>query len=564
MGQYFIGLSTSGHDPAFSIVDSNGVVLFAEASERFMQTKRAWGIVPDHIDHIAPHIEKLIKADPKATFHISTSWTRAKQNLGGDGESALAEPSTALVSLSLGRWMLGIQAQIHQNGGHSIRSVYQDYVPGSTMNFDHHLCHATNGVYSAPFDDGLVLVADGEGEVGSISLFRMKGRVLKRLWRSWGPGSLGAFYCWLTSLCGFSWVAGEEWKVMGLAAYGDPDMDLVEQLEKILVIENGRPVLADQSVIDSVAKAVQVHQRLPNEPVDNAANLAATGQLVYQRYMHRIMESLKQYKEENLVLCGGCALNSSYNGSLLTDSLFKYVHVPSAPADDGNALGAALLGWSKVSGVAEIPLLEGACYLGSLPDPKVIEMAVKNSAWRSLKFQSDAPKKIAERLAEGRIIGVFRGAAEFGPRALGHRSILADPRSDSMKDTINMKVKGREPYRPFAPMILEEYQEEWFECSQNSPFMAFASRFREGKSKLIPAVVHADNTGRLQTISKDYEPWLHELLTEFYRLTGVPVLLNTSFNVMGKPIVHSVQDAISVFGTTGLDGLLLEDTYFEK
>lgn len=564
MAQYFIGLSTSGHDPAFSIVDSNGRVLFAEASERFMQVKRAWGIAPDHIDHIAPHLDRIISADSDAIFHIATSWTRAKKDLcGGDG-NYIAAPSSALIPAKFGFWMMDIQAQLHKYSGHSVRSLYKDKVADETMNFDHHLCHAVNAVYSAPFNDGLVLVADGEGEAGSISLYRMANRELKRLWRSWGPGSLGTFYCWLTSLCGFDWVAGEEWKVMGLAAYGTPNLEIAAQLEQVLVIEDGRPVFADHDIISRVVDTLQSYRRLPSDPVDNAANLAATGQLVYQRYMNRIIASLEKYGEKNLVLSGGCALNSSYNGQLLTHSWFEQVHVPSAPADDGNAIGAALLGWSKVSGVNAVPFVEGACYLGSLPDDRVIEATVKNSGWACYAFEKNSPKKVAEKLAKGKIIGVFRGAAEFGPRALGHRSILADPRSESMKDTINQKVKGREPYRPFAPMIMEEHQHEWFECTSRSPFMAFALPFRTEKAHLIPAVVHADQTGRLQTVSKEGEPWLYELLKEFYVLTGVPILLNTSFNVMGKPIVHSVQDAVAVFGTTGLDGLLLEDTYFEK
>lgn len=529
-----------------------------------MQTKRAWGVAPDHIDHVSPQLEKILQADPHAVFHLATSWTKAKQDLCGDGGSKLAEPSSALISSNIGAWMMGIQAQIHQNSGHSIRSVFRNNCATEVMHFDHHLCHAVNAVYSAPFENALVLVADGEGETGSISLYQMKNRQLKRLWRSWGPGSLGAFYCWLTSLCGFNWVAGEEWKVMGLAAFGTPDMNLAAQLERILLIEDGRPVFAEQDIISEVVEFLQDYKRLPDEPIENAANLAATGQFVYQQYMNRIIAGLAQHNEDNLVLSGGCALNSSYNGLLLANSSFKQVHVPSAPADDGNAIGAALLGWSKISGIAAIPLSEGACYLGSLPDLKTIEATVRNSSWTSFSLKNGSAKKVAEELAKGKIIGVFRGAAEFGPRALGHRSILADPRPAHMKDTINQKVKGREPYRPFAPMILEEHQTEWFECAKSSPFMAFALRFKAEKYSLVPAVVHADHTGRLQSVSKAREPWLYELLQEFYQLTGVPVLLNTSFNVMGKPIVHSVQDAVSVFATTGLDGLLLEDTYFEK
>ncbi|MDP5191500.1 carbamoyltransferase N-terminal domain-containing protein, partial [Rheinheimera baltica] len=239
MANYYIGLSTSGHDPAFAIANDQGRIIFAEASERFTQVKRAWGIAPDHADHISPQLDKIIAQDPRAQFHIATSWTRAKQELGGEDQSITASPSSALVSIELGNWIMGLQAQIHQYSGYNIRSLYKARIPAQTMHFDHHLCHAANAIYSAPFENAIVLVADGEGETGSLSVFRMKNRVLKRLWRSWGPGSIGTFYCWLTSLCGFDWVAGEEWKVMGLAAYGKADMALVEKLEKILLIEDG-------------------------------------------------------------------------------------------------------------------------------------------------------------------------------------------------------------------------------------------------------------------------------------------------------------------------------------
>lgn len=564
MSDYYIGLSTSGHDPAFAIADEHGKIIFAESSERYTQVKRAWGIAPDHADHIRPQLDKLIEADPDATFNISTSWTRAKQDLAGDGHSVVASPSTTLVEAKLGQWIMGLQEQIHRSAGHSIKTLYGKHIKTDTLNFDHHLCHATNAVYSAPFDSGLVLVADGEGETGSISLFKMENRSLKRLWRSWGPGSLGTFYCWLTSLCGFDWIAGEEWKVMGLAAYGKPNLQLAHKLEQILVIEKGRPIFSEQHIISETVAEVKAFQRTSKEPVEKAADLAATGQLVYQRYMEKILDTLHHYNEDNLALSGGCALNSSYNGVLLAGSKFKQVHVPSAPADDGNALGAALLGWSKGTGNNAIPKMEGACYLGTTPEVKAIENTEKYSSWKSINLGNDSAEYIAKVLAEGKILGIFRGAAEFGPRALGHRSIFADPRPESMKDIINANVKGREAYRPFAPMILEEHLSNWFELEQTSPFMSFAYPFKSEKCHLIPAVVHADNTGRVQTVNKTNEAWLYSLLNEFYQLTGIPILLNTSFNIMGKPIVHSVQDAVAVFGTTGLDGLLLENTYFTK
>lgn len=556
MSDYFIGLSTSGHDPAFAIADSTGCVVFAEATERFTQTKRAWGIAPDYVSHIGPEIDKIIQSDSNARFYIANSWKKAKADLPIDSFSGL-------IPSNLGRWMLGLQSQRHHSAGDQVRSLYQERVVGTHLNFDHHLCHAANGVYSAPFGRGLVLVADGEGEVGSVSLFRLNEGQLKRIWRSWGPGSFGAFYAWITQLCGFDWVAGEEWKVMGLAAYGQADENLVEQLERVLLIEDGRPVFADSNLLDEIKGFLQSHLRLPDQPVMNAANLAASGQMTYQRLMDRMLAPLVDYQEENLIISGGCALNSSYNGTLLSSSTFKQIHVPPAPADDGNAIGAALLAYQQITG-KPLPNGESSAYLGSMPDRKSIQSVLKHSKWRATQITAANLDVLVQKLIEGNIIGLFRERAEFGPRALGHRSIIADPRKPNMKDLINKKVKFREPYRPFAPMILETHQADWFELSQPSPFMSFALRFKQENAERVPAVVHQDRTGRLQSVSQTSEPWLFQLLTQFHQETGVPILLNTSLNVMGKPIVHSVEDAVAVLATTGLDALVLGDYLIEK
>lgn len=563
MGRYYIGLSTSGHDPAFAIADSSGEIIFAEATERFTQVKRAWGIAPDLYDHIAPHLNRIIDTDPNAQFSVSTSWTREKQNIYGDSKTAKASPSTLLIPEEYGLWLLGLQAQIHAGSAHNIKSMFKGRVDEDIKHYDHHLCHALNGVYSASFDNGMVLVVDGEGETGSISLFEMQNRKLKRKWRSWGPGSLGTFYCWLTSLCGFDWVAGEEWKVMGLAAYGVADLSVASLLEQVLEFENGRPVFAEQQTVAKIVEAMQVFKRHHEAPVEKAADLAATAQLVYQRFMCKVLDEVENYKHNNLILSGGCALNSSFNGWLFKTGKFNAIHVPSAPADDGNAIGSAIANYISCT-EQSIPSAKNSCYLGTKPNQKAIESTAKNSGWHVKRLKDDSPAFIAEQLSKGKIIGVFRGAAEFGPRALGHRSILADPRSHEMKSIINEKVKGRELYRPFAPIIKEELLSEWFDADQPSPYMAFAYPFHKDKANQVSAVVHEDNTGRVQTVNSTSEPWLYTLLSEFESLSGVPILLNTSFNVMGKPIVHSVEDAVSVFATSGLDGLLLENVYFYK
>jgi len=559
MSRFHLGLSTSGHDPALALVDDAGRVCFAEATERFIQDKRAWGAAPDHVGHLESALAAIGFDPARDELIVSTSWARVKADLP-------VSVSNALLPGSDGLWLRGLQAHAQAAAGDSLLRLGLAETAPEVRHFDHHLSHAVAACHSAPFADGLCLVIDGEGEVGAASLFRLRDGRLKRLWRSWGPGSLGTFYAWLTGLCGFDWRAGEEWKVMGLAAFGTPDDGLVDALETMLNIVDGRPQLPEQAVIDAVVARARPHARTPSDPIQRAADLAASGQAAYGRLVDRILESCVALGERNLVLSGGCALNSSYNGTIRGRFGFDAVHVPSAPADDGNALGAALLSWMQDHPDQPAAVGKVSPFLGTRPDPRVIEKTAANCGHARISDCGGQAglEVLADRLAAGRIIGVMRGAAEFGPRALGHRSILADPRPADMKDRLNQRVKGREPYRPFAPIVPADRVGEWFDRPQPSPYMSFTLPWKAGVRDRVPAVVHADGTGRLQTVEAETSPWMSGLLAAMEARTGVPIVLNTSFNVMGKPIVHSVQDAIAVLATTGLDGVLLEDVLIEK
>ncbi|RZJ25977.1 MAG: carbamoyl transferase, partial [Brevundimonas sp.] len=502
MSRFYLGLSTSGHDPALALVDDAGRIRFAEATERFIQDKRAWGAAPDHVGHLESALGAVGFDASADELIVSTSWARVKADLP-------VSVSNALLPASDGLWLRGLQAHAQAAAGDSLLRLGLTQAAPDVRHFDHHLSHAVAACSSAPFEDGLCLVIDGEGEVGAASLFRLRQGRLKRLWRSWGPGSLGTFYAWLTGLCGFDWRAGEEWKVMGLAAFGAPDEALVDALEAMLNIVDGRPQLPEQSVIDAIVARVGPHARRSSDPIQQAADLAASGQAAYARLVDRILDSCTTLGERNLVLSGGCALNSSYNGSIRGRFGFEAVHVPSAPADDGNALGAALLSWMQdhpdlsVTGVA-------SPFLGTLPDARTIANTVANCGHaRITDCTGDAgPARLAERLAAGQIIGVMRGAAEFGPRALGHRSILADPRPADMKDRLNQRVKGREPYRPFAPIVPADRVADWFDRAQPSPYMSFTLPWKAAVRDRVPAVVHADGTGRLQTVEATSDPWM--------------------------------------------------------
>jgi carbamoyltransferase len=238
--------------------------------------------------------------------------------------------------------------------------------------------------------------------------------------------------------------------------------------------------------------------------------------------------------------------------------------VPSAPADDGNAIGAALLAWQEDHDAAPAPP-RGNPYLGSRARLDALGRAQQLGGLRNVAMP-DVPvhQSVAEMLAAGRVVGWFQGRAEFGPRALGNRSILADPRDPDVKERLNATVKFREEFRPFAPSILDEHGPQWFERYQGSRYMDRTLRFRKEQAPKVPGVVHADGTGRVQTVKREWNERFYDLIAAFHERTGVPLLLNTSFNVMGKPIVHSVEDALAVFFTSGLDVLVIEDTIFVK
>lgn len=558
MGQYHLGLSTSGHDPALALVDEMGRVVFAESTERFVQDKRAWGIAPDHVTHLESALAAIGFDPEKDSLQVATSWQHVKADVP-------LQLSSVLLPTSDGLWLRELQSAAQSGAGATLLRLGLASTMPDIRRFDHHLCHAVSATVFAPASDAACLVIDGEGEVGAVSLFDLRDRRIKRRWRSWGPGSLGTFYAWLTTLCGFDWRLGEEWKVMGLAAFGHPKAELQQSLASILRVENGRLRFADTSVLTTAHEALRRFARAEGAPVLQAADLAASGQAVFADLTDQILTSCCEGACGTLILSGGCALNSSYNGTIVGRTGFERVFVPPAPADDGNAIGAAVLSWMQSTGEKHIPVSDGSAYLGNSPAPKTVaRLSYMRGLGRVRDISGDSAGQIAKLLAAGKIIGVMRGRAEFGPRALGNRSILADPRGDDMKDRINRDVKGREPYRPFAPVIAEDTVSEWFERSQPSPYMSVTLPWRATVKTRVPAVVHEDGTGRLQTVSQTSAPWLHELTQTFGSMTGVPIILNTSFNVMGKPIVHSVEDALAVFATSGLDAVLINDHLIEK
>lgn len=567
MSSYYIGLSTTGHDPAIAIVNDAGECIFAEATERYLQSKRAIGSPADIEQHIAPILHTICLNDPNAQFFLAQTWLKTEES----------KPAKEYREVLLNQRSVDRIAHVHKatqmSTGAALRFILGDRLAlNEIQGFDHHLCHAVSAYYFSPYPDALCLVVDGEGETGAISVFEWhEGRVARKL-RNWGPASLGAFYAWITELCGFSSIAGEEWKVMGLAAFSDPNEALVARLRSLFRVESGRLYFADITGLDEIKQEFLVYARDPSIAPDymSSAELASSAQYVFTEVLNELIDSnLERFSPatNNIILTGGCALNSAFNGELITRRSTLNVHVPPAPGDDGNAIGAALLLRAKITQHDVFPHNNYLPYLGSQLNKKTLDKLPATLGLVNVNIIDDDSELINELVAlllKNSIIGIARGRAEFGPRALGNRSIIASPISSEMKDAINRKVKGREAYRPFAPMIPEEKVADWFIADARSPYMSAAISIHEEKRDRIPAVTHANGTGRVQTINKLYQPWLHKLLNEFELASGVPILLNTSFNIMGKPIIHSIEDAVATLMTTELDAVVLENLILTK
>lgn len=575
--RFYVGLATTWHDPAVAVVGPDGAVLFAEASERFLQLKGARGCAADVRENVRRIIEE--HCDRGAEFVVAKSWSRRAAAaldvlhvLGLTSHERLPRrrPVTSRL-LSDRRTLLGsVWLQHTQNklsGGH-----FADVLARmgnrrvSFTAFPHHLAHAATGCFTSPFDSAACMVVDGQGEWGSITYYAYRGGRLELVQRMRGAESLGLIYSFCTDLCGFSAVDGEQWKMMGLAPYGRPDADLDEAFRS-LVRTNGLTFrYPGTRHVRAWVERMKGWARPEGADVMEAADLALATQRFYGTMMDGLLANFHARGiSDDLVLVGGCALNSAYNGRVVGRTGFRRLHVPSAPADDGTALGAALLAWQRDHPRARPDAGAGSPYLGSALSSSTLHRLGTLGRVHGLRHLPGAVHREAARLlAEGKVIGWCQGRAEFGPRALGNRSILADPRPADVKHRVNAIVKLREEFRPFAPSVLDECGEEYFEGYQVSPYMERALPLRSAARARVPGVVHVDGTGRLQSVRREWNERFYDLIRAFYDLTGVPMLLNTSFNVIGKPIVHSVEDALGVFYTTGLDALVIEDYLIEK
>jgi carbamoyltransferase len=441
---------------------------------------------------------------------------------------------------------------------------------GRVVNVGHHEAHAASAFYASGFDEAAVLTLDRGGDFLSTTLGHGAGTRLDTLHEVRNPDSLGEVYTALTWFLGFHPNA-DEGKVMGLAPYGRDRY--VEQFRDFIHLTPSGLFAVNLEWFAYHLEGGWVSNRFTqrygpprvpeSELTERDEDLAYAVQAVTEEAGLHLAHALHRLTgSKNLAMAGGVALNSVMNARLLAETPFEHIFIQPAAGDAGNALGAALMAWHQLTGKPREWRMEHA-FLG--PEPPETDFK-RVLAARDLPFREipDPAAEAARLLAESKIVGWFQGRAEVGPRALGARSILADPRKAEMKDIVNAQVKHREGFRPFAPAVLDEDGSEYFEGYYPNPFMLLVLPIRKVKRDVIPAVTHVDGTGRLQSVMRDSNPDFYRLIEHFRNLTGVPVVLNTSYNLRGEPIVNTPEEAAEDYLKTGMDALLLGRYLLEK
>ncbi|RLG20286.1 hypothetical protein DRN67_00290, partial [Candidatus Micrarchaeota archaeon] len=449
---------------------------------------------------------------------------------------------------------------------------------GKVQYCEHHESHAASTFLTSPYKEAAVLTVDGAGEWATATIGEGKDKRVRILKEIRYPNSLGLLYTAFTYYLGFRVNSGE-YKLMGLAPYGEPTYyhAIVDNL--IDIEEDGAFKLNTDyfGYLDTLRMTnKKFHDlfggepRKPSEKIEKRhKDIARSIQMVTEEIMLKLANTAHDMTgQKNLVLAGGVALNCVANGRILREGPFENLYIQPASGDAGGAVGAASLVHYSLLNNARQPLqkpLMKDAYLGpAYSDEEIEGMLQKNEADYEKLERKELFKRAAKLISQKKVVGWFQGRMEFGPRALGSRSILADPRYAEMRDTVNLKIKFRESFRPFAPTVLEEDVSEWFELDRPSPYMLLVAQTRPEKRKLLPAITHVDGSARIQTVSKAQNALFHGLIKEFKRITKVPVVINTSFNVRGEPIVCTPQNAYDCFTHTYMDYLAIGDYLVSK
>jgi carbamoyltransferase len=450
---------------------------------------------------------------------------------------------------------------------------------------EHHLAHLSSTFYVSPFQEAAIVSVDGFGDFASAAWGMGRDTEISIAGRVAFPHSLGIFYQALTQYLGFPHY-GDEYKVMGLAPYGGPTclaamrkivrlkpdggftLDLSyfrHHRERIAYAWEGAPEFAD--LFSDRLEELLGPRRRPDDPIgERHRDIAHAAQAIYEAAFFNLLDALhRQTQSTDIALAGGCAMNSVANGKIRRMTPFRRVYVQAAAGDAGGAIGAAFAAWHRLGGARGF-VMDHAFWgpqfssdeIAALLDARCTEIAAAGCAVETIADEAALCRRAAAFIAEGRVIGWFQGRMEWGPRALGNRSIVCDPRRGDMKAILNTKIKRRESFRPFAPSVLAEAVADWFEEDGAVPFMMQVFQIRADKRKLIPAVTHVDGSGRLQTVRREANPRFYRLIDCFRAITGVPMLLNTSFNE-NEPVVCTPAEALDCFLRTGMDVLVLGD-----
>ena len=579
-----LGISAYHGDAAAALI-VDGRLAGAVAEERFTRVKH-WAGFPSESVRACLDMAGL---DPRAVDHFAIARDPRAHLVRKALYAAARRPS-----LSLLRDRAGNRRRVGDVGTALADTLGLPvaHVRSRVKWIEHHPAHLASAFLVSPWEEAAVCAIDGFGDFVSTSWGVGRGGRIAVDGRVHFPHSLGMFYLALTQYLGFLRY-GDEYKVMGLAAYGVPEF--ARYLRRLIRLETGGGFALDLDYFRHHRGGVamtwdggepligrvwsEAFERLlgparkPDESIDPRHEaIAASAQAVFEEATFHVLRALqRRTRLTRVALAGGCALNSVMNGKIRAETDFTDVSIQPAAGDDGTALGAALSVWHERLGYGRAFTMEHAAWgpafdAGAVRDAleaRAVQIERAGGRGRPMEDLEDRARWAAERIVRGQVVGWFQGRAEWGARALGQRSIVADPRRADMRDIINTKIKMRERFRPFAPSILEESLDDWFVGAVPDPFMVQVYPVRPEKRDQIPAVTHVDGTGRLQTVSRNASPEFWQLIKAFEKLSGVPVLLNTSFNE-NEPIVLTPREALDCFLRTRMDALVLGGTVIEK
>ncbi len=561
---YTLGISCYYHDSAAAIL-KDGKIVAAVEEERFSRKKfddsfpkmainwclEEIGITPDQLDSVAFYDKSILKFERLLDNYITVAPRGLHSFLD-----------------VIPKWIhkrLWIKTEIEKN--------LKGFL-GKIIFPEHHLSHASYAFFTSSFKEAAILTVDGIGEWTTTSFGEAKDTSIHLSHDIGWPHSLGLFYSAFTYFLGFKVNEGE-YKLMGLSSYGKPKYyDTI--LNELVDVKNDGSIHLNMKYFAFTYDNVMTNQKfadlfgIPVRKEDSKTeqihyDIGASAQKVLEDILLKMVNHIhKQTNMKNLCFGGGVALNGIANYRILKEGPFEQVHIPPSPGDAGSAIGCAqFLYYSHLKNKREIvsdhsERIQETVYVGPhYSNDRIKSFLTSNNIPYDYLERNFLLEKTAQLISEDKVVGWYQGKMEWGPRALGNRSILADPRNGKMKDILNEKIKHRESFRPFAPSVLEEYLSEYFDIDRPSPYMLMVAPVR--KPEKIPAVTHIDGTARLQTVSKDTNPLYYDLIHEFYKITGVPVLINTSMNVRGEPIVNTPEQAFEMILKTDMDVLVMNN-----